>query len=158
VRTRASKRRTSPSIAARAVATSAGAAKLRASTSLSFGTARAEGSDLAGSAAAIREAVQSVAVAATHLAALGKQQPAATLVQAVPFQRMFGLVLLALEALDQAVVARRLRGESGDQPRLVAKQRNLEFFTATMLPQALALGRSILMGDESCLDPELFTF
>lgn len=107
---------------------------------------------------ALGKAVQALAGSAMHLAGLGKQRKVeATMMQAVPFLRMFGLILLGLEAIEQAVVAARLRQERGDLPLLVGKLRNLEFYTAAMLPQAIALGKSIQSGDESCLDPALFT-
>jgi hypothetical protein len=69
---------------------------------------------------------------------------------------MFGTVLLGMEALEQAVVARRLAGERGDSPLYTGKLRNLEFYVTSLLPHAVALGKSIQSGDESCLDPALF--
>lgn len=113
--------------------------------------------DFASAAEALGKGVQLLAASAMHLAGLGKARKVdAAMMQAVPFLRMFGLVLLGLEALDQAAVAARLRRERGDDPLLVGKQRNLEFFIGTFLPQAIALGKSIQSGDESCLDPILF--
>jgi hypothetical protein len=107
--------------------------------------------------AALGKAVQQLAASAMHLAALGKARNVeGAMLCATPFLKMFGLVLLGLEALEQAVVARRLIGERGSQPLLVGKLRNLEFFSATLLPQAIALGKSIQADDASCLDPALF--
>lgn len=107
---------------------------------------------------ALGKAVQLLAASAMHLAGLGKARKVeAAMMQASPFLRMFGIVLLGVEVLDQAVVAARLRAARGDDPHLVGKQRNLEFFVSTLLPQAIALGKSIQSGDESCLDPSLFT-
>jgi len=113
---------------------------------------------LAPASEALGKAVQLLAGSAMHLAGLGKARKVeAAMMQASPFLRMFGLVLLGVEVLDQALVAARLRAARGDDPHLVGKQRNLEFFVSTLLPQAIALGKSIQSGDESCLDPSLFT-
>ncbi|MBL9102715.1 MAG: acyl-CoA dehydrogenase [Myxococcales bacterium] len=107
--------------------------------------------------AAMGKAMHSLAGAAMHLAGLGKaRRVEGAMLQATPFTRMFGLVLLGLEALDQAVVARRLQHDRPDDPRLAGKLRNLEFYIANVLPQAIALGKTITSGDESCLDPALF--
>ena len=108
-------------------------------------------------AEALGKAVQHLAGSAMHLAGLGKaRRIEGAMLQATPFTRMFGLVLLGLEALDQAVVAKRLQGERGDSPLLAGKLRNLEFYIAAVLPQTIALGKTIQSGDESCLDPALF--
>jgi alkylation response protein AidB-like acyl-CoA dehydrogenase len=108
-------------------------------------------------AQALGKAVQMLAGSAMHIAGLGKARKVeAAMAQATPFLRMFGTVLLGLEALEQAVVARRLTSERGASPLLTGKQRNLEFYVTTLLPQAIALGKSIQSGDESCLDPDLF--
>jgi alkylation response protein AidB-like acyl-CoA dehydrogenase len=108
-------------------------------------------------AEALSKAVQSLAGAAMHLAGLGKARHIeGAMLQATPFTRMFGLVLLGLEALDQAVVAKRLLASAGADPRLAGKQRNLEFYIAAILPQTIALGKTITSNDESCLDPALF--
>jgi hypothetical protein len=104
------------------------------------------------------KAVQSLAGSAMHIAGLGTARKVdAAMLQATPFLRMFGVVLLGMEALEQATVARRLAGERGDSPLLTGKQRNLEFYISSLLPQAIALGKGIQSGDESCLDPALFT-
>ncbi|WAS97862.1 acyl-CoA dehydrogenase [Nannocystis punicea] len=112
---------------------------------------------LGGPAEAIGKAVQLLAASAMHLAGLGKARKVeAAMMQAVPFTRMFGLVLLGVECIEQALVAARLRQTRGDEPHLIGKQRNLEFFVAALLPQAIALGKSIQSNDESALDPALF--
>lgn len=109
-------------------------------------------------AEALGKAVQALAASAMHLAGLGKARKVeAAMMQAVPFLRMFGAVLLGLEALEQATVAGKLRAERGDDPLLVGKQRNLEFYVAELLPQTIALAKAIQSGDESFLDPVLFT-
>jgi len=92
-----------------------------------------------------------------HLAGLGKARKVeAAMAQAYPFLRMFGTVLLGMEALEQAQVAERLTAERGPSSLLIGKRRNLEFFVANLLPNAVALGKSITSDDESCLDPALF--
>ena len=105
-------------------------------------------------AEAISKAIQNVGAVAMHLAGLGQQKAlSATMLQATNFLRMFGTVQLALEALDQAVVARKL----GDSDAFLrGKHRNLEFYVANILPAAIALGRSIQQDDRSALDEELF--
>ena len=40
--------------------------------------------------------------------------------------------------------------------RTHTRRGNLEFFVANLLPNAVALGKSITSDDESCLDPALF--
>ncbi len=112
---------------------------------------------LGDAATALGKAVQMLAGSAMHLAGLGKARKLeAAMLQATPFLRMFGTVLLGLEALEQAVVARRVAAERGDSPLLAGKQRNLEFFITALLPQAIALGKTVQSNDESCLDPQLF--
>jgi alkylation response protein AidB-like acyl-CoA dehydrogenase len=108
-------------------------------------------------AGALGKAVQQLAGAAMHLAGLGKARKVeAAMAQAYPFLRMFGTVLLGMEALEQAQVAERLTAERGPSSLLIGKRRNLEFFVANLLPNAVALGKSITSDDESCLDPALF--
>lgn len=110
-----------------------------------------------GAAEALGKAVQMLAGSAMHLAGLGKARKVeAAMLQASPFLRMFGTVLLGMEAIEQAVVARRLASERGESALFTGKLRNLEFFVATLLPQAIALGKTVQSGDESCLDPSLF--
>jgi alkylation response protein AidB-like acyl-CoA dehydrogenase len=110
-----------------------------------------------GPAEALGKAVQHLAASAMHLAGLGKARHIeGAMLQATPFTRMFGLVLLGLEALEQAVVARQLAATRGDSPHLAGKLRGLEFYIANMLPQTIALGKTIQSNDESCLDPALF--
>ena len=117
----------------------------------------ANAAGFAAHAEALGKAVQMLAGSAMHIAGLGKARKLeAAMAQASPFLRMFGTVLLGMEALEQAVVARRLGGERGESSLLIGKQRNLEFFVSTLLPQAIAIGKSIQSGDESCLDPALF--
>ncbi len=107
--------------------------------------------------ASIGKAVQALAATSMHLANLGRtRQIEPAFVQACPFLRMFGYVLLAIEAVDQAVVAKQLIESRGDSPELQAKILGLDFYVKSVLPQAIALAKSIQSGDTSCLDPSLF--
>jgi hypothetical protein len=80
------------------------------------------------------------------------------MLQAAPFLDQFGYVAIAVEALSQAVVAKRVIAERGSTPHLAAKAANLAFVVAHLLPRATALGKVVTSGDESCLDPELFAY
>ena len=109
-------------------------------------------------AASLTKAVNALAGTAMHLSGLGVQgNLTGVFVQASPFQKMFGYVHLGLESLEQASVAKRIMGESGETAHLKSKQLNVKFYVANILPQAIALGKSIQLGDESCLDECLFT-
>ena len=92
-----------------------------------------------------------------HLAQVGMTSGIdSAMLQAVPFQRMLGTAVLALEALDQAAVAHRLIAANGETPHLAGKLLNLRFYVHNILPTAVALGKGIQSSDESCLDPRLF--
>jgi alkylation response protein AidB-like acyl-CoA dehydrogenase len=118
---------------------------------------RAVAAGFTSAAEALGKAIQHLAGSAMHLAGLGKARHIeGAMLQATPFTRMFGLVLLGLEALEQAVVAKALQASRGDSPLLAGKLRNLEFYVAAVLPQTIALGKTIQSNDESCLDPALF--
>ena len=78
------------------------------------------------------------------------------MLHAVPFQRMFGTVQLGLESLHQAVVAKKLIDANGETDFLAGKLLNLAFYTANVLPAAVALGKGIQSGDASCMDERLF--
>jgi len=107
---------------------------------------------------ALSKAVAHLGAAAAHLgtiAAQGRLQ--AAFLYAVPFLKAFGGIVLGLEALDQARVAQGLIAERGRDRVLVGKLLNLDFYLAHLLPQATGLCRSVQSGDESCLDPSLFT-
>ncbi|MEZ4453469.1 MAG: acyl-CoA dehydrogenase [Nannocystaceae bacterium] len=108
--------------------------------------------------AALSKAVQSLAATAMHLANLGRTRKIDTaMLQATPFLRMFGLVLLGVEAIDQALIAKR-RIDAGDESTFAkGKLLNLDFYVSSVLPQAIALAKVIQSGDETCLDPSLFT-
>ncbi|MBK8240916.1 MAG: acyl-CoA dehydrogenase [Deltaproteobacteria bacterium] len=78
-------------------------------------------------------------------------------IYAVPLLRTMGVIQLAFEALEQARVAKRAIAASGETPLLRGKLLNLDFYVAHILPQAIATAKSVQSGDESCLDPSLFT-
>jgi len=108
--------------------------------------------------AALSKVVQMLAATSMHLANLGRTRKIETaMVQATPFLRMFGVVLLGVEAMDQAVVAKRKIDAEGETSFLKGKLHNLNFYVASMLPEAIALGKIIQSGDETCLDPDLFS-
>ncbi len=107
--------------------------------------------------AALSKVVQMLAATAMHLANLGRTRKVETaMIQATPFLRMFGIVLLGVEAIDQAVIAKRKIDAEGKSPYLRGKLLNLDFFITSILPQAIALGKTIQSGDETCMDPDLF--
>lgn len=71
---------------------------------------------------------------------------------AVPFLKAFGGVVLALEAVDQAICERSVVSRSGTDVR--SKALNLKFYVAHLLPQSVAHAATVLTGDDSHLDPE----
>ena len=106
---------------------------------------------------ALEKAIQHLGQTAMHLGGLGAQgQLEATLLQATPFLRMFGTVHLGLEALNQAITAKRVIGERGESAFLKGKLLNLTFYVQNLLPQAVAFGKAIQNGDQSCMDEVLF--
>ncbi len=108
-------------------------------------------------AAALQKAIQHVGATAMHLGGLGaKGKLDATLLQASPFLKMFGTVHLGLEAMHQARTAKRVIAERGETAHLKGKLLNLTFYTANLLPAAVAMGKAIQAGDESCMDEILF--
>jgi len=111
---------------------------------------------LASQAEAVGKALGHLGAAAMHLGQLGASgQLDAALLQATPFLRMFGTVHLAVECLAQARVAAK-RAEDGETPHLRGKRLNLDFYLQNVLPGAVALGKTIQSGDQSCLDPQAF--
>ena len=89
-----------------------------------------------------------------QLAGGGKIEPA--FLQAVPFLKTFGVVLLGLEALDQARVAKKLIAERGASPLLQRKLLGVDFYVAHILPQAVAYAKTVTSSDESPLDEAIF--
>lgn len=106
---------------------------------------------------ALGKALGQLGAAAMHLGQLaggGKIEPA--FLQAVPFLKTFGVVLLGLEALDQARVAKKLIAERGASPLLRRKLLGVDFYVAHVLPQAVAYAKTVTSSDESPLDEAIF--
>jgi alkylation response protein AidB-like acyl-CoA dehydrogenase len=119
--------------------------------------AAAGGEGFGDEAAAIGKAVNNLGASAMKLGGLGAQGKLETVMsQAVPFQKCFGNVLLALETLDQARVAKRIIERDGETPHLASKALNLKFYTANILPEAVAIAKAVQNADDSCLDERLF--
>jgi alkylation response protein AidB-like acyl-CoA dehydrogenase len=119
-----------------------------------IGEAIAEGFDR--QAEAIGGAIDAVAATAMHIAGVGQKDIDAAMLHAVPFMQAFGYVVLGLEALDQARVAKKSIAHRGTSNFLAGKLLNLDYFVATYLPHVIATSKSIRIGDTSCLDPALF--
>jgi alkylation response protein AidB-like acyl-CoA dehydrogenase len=107
-------------------------------------------------AEAIGGAIDAVAATAMHIAGVGQKDIDAAMLHAVPFMQAFGYVVLGLEALEQARVAKRHISQRGTSNFLAGKLLNLDYFVATYLPHVIATSKSIRIGDVSCLDPALF--
>ena len=108
-------------------------------------------------AATIEKSVQHLGASAMHLAGLGgagKLNDA--MLNATPFLDMFGTVALAVESLDQAIAAKAKIDAEGETPHLKGKLLNLQFYTAHILPAAVAKAKSIQSGDLSAMDEALF--
>jgi alkylation response protein AidB-like acyl-CoA dehydrogenase len=110
--------------------------------------------------AAMEKARDSLGGAAMHLAGLGMQGNVhGAMLQASPFLSQFGTVVLGLHALWQARVAKTKLDQDPDGPDAAfykGKMLNVKFYCANVLPQAMALGKGIVSGDDSALDPGLF--
>ncbi|MEM6290021.1 MAG: acyl-CoA dehydrogenase [Myxococcota bacterium] len=77
-------------------------------------------------------------------------------VHAVPFLRAFGTVVLGLEALDQARVAKKIIDDGKGTSLHKGKVANLDFYVAHILPAAIAFAKTVQSGDRSCLEDVLF--
>ena len=80
----------------------------------------------------------------------------AAMLQATPFLRMFGVVALAVELVDQALVAQAMMDEGNDSAHVASKALNLRFYVAQILPSAIAIGKGIQSDDGAALDEVLF--
>lgn len=116
--------------------------------------AQTEGFEAQGTA--LGKAIDAVAAAAMHIAGVGQKDIDEAMLHAVPFLQAFGYTVLGQEALDQARVAKRKIAERGETNFLKGKLLNLDYYTATFLPQVTATSKAIRLGDTSCLDPALF--
>jgi alkylation response protein AidB-like acyl-CoA dehydrogenase len=106
----------------------------------------------------ISKAIATLGQSAMHIAGIGRARDIdGAMVHAVPFLEAFATVALAVEAADQASVAKVAIDASGETNRLRGKLLNLDYFVGALLPHAIATAKSITSGDRSCLDPALFS-
>ncbi len=119
--------------------------------------ARGAEAGFAAEAQALGKSVEALGAATMHLGGLaGAGNLRGAMLYATPYLKMFGTVQLGLEALQQARVAQAKIAERGSTPHLEGKLHNLRFYVSHLLPQAIAAGKTIRSGDESCLDEVLF--
>jgi alkylation response protein AidB-like acyl-CoA dehydrogenase len=116
---------------------------------------------LAESAAAVDKAKDVLGASAMHLGGLGMQgDRKGAMLYALPFLNQFGNVALGVEALKQATVASQKLAAGGlseaDTRFYKGKLQNLSFYVSNVLPESIALGKTIRSGDKSALDEELF--
>jgi len=108
-------------------------------------------------AKALDKAIDHLGMTAMHLGSLGMQdQIEIAMLHAVPFMNMYGTIVLAMEALEQASVAKKLLETQPERKLLRGKLQNLKFFVHQLLPSAIALGKSIQSSDASPLQADLF--
>ncbi len=109
-------------------------------------------------AASIGKAIEALGGSAMHLGGLaGSAGIEATMLQATPFLRQFGIVQLGLEALEQALTAAKIEAEKGESTTTTGKRLNLRFYVDDVLPQSIALSKSIRSSSAACLDPRLWS-
>ena len=107
--------------------------------------------------ASLGKAIGQLGACAMHLGKVaGGGDIDGAFVHAVPFLRAFGTVLLGMEALDQARVAKRIIDGGKDTNLLKGKLANLDFYVAHLLPAATAFAKTVQSGDRSCMDEYLF--
>ncbi len=108
-------------------------------------------------AGALGKAIGHLGATAMFLGQLGlKGDLHAAMFHAYPFLRMFGMVVLGLESLDQALVAKDKIEAEAETPFLKAKLANLKFYVNYLLPPAIGLGKAIQSGDRSALEDDLW--
>jgi alkylation response protein AidB-like acyl-CoA dehydrogenase len=110
---------------------------------------------------ATNKAVGFLGAAAMQLGKLGAEgNLEGAMLQATPFLNLFGTVVLAVHALDQATVAiEALKGENvseGDRKFYKGKVLNAKWYSANNLPAAVAMSKAIQAGDAACMDADLF--
>lgn len=114
--------------------------------------AKAEAAGFGDQAGAVGKALQQIGATAMHLGGLaGQGQLPRALLGATPFLRAMGIVTLAIESLEQAVVAK----ESGSA-LAGRKSVNLRFYVAHVLPEATALAKGIQADDGAALEEAAF--
>lgn len=107
-------------------------------------------------AEAFNKSIDAVGAAAMHMAGVGQKDIEAAMLYAVPFLNAMGYVVLGLEALDQAVVAKAKIEAGTETPFLKGKLLNLDFYVANFLTKVVGLSKTVRSGDTSCLDAALF--
>lgn len=109
-------------------------------------------------AEALGKSIQALGAATMHLGGMaGSGNLRGAMLQAYPYLKMFGTVQLGIEAMQQARVAKQKIDASGETAHLKGKVLNLKFYVNHILPQAVALGKTVRSGDESALDEILFS-
>ena len=117
--------------------------------------AKAEGFEDEG--LALEKAIGHLGATAMHLGGVAmKGDLSGGMLQAYPFLKLFGTVLLGIESLAQARVAQKLIDERGEDEFLVGKLLNLKFYVANILGTAISTAKAIQAGDDSCLDERLW--
>lgn len=116
---------------------------------------------LADAAAAIEKAKDVLGASAMHLGGLGMQgDTKGAMIYATPFLNQFGNVVLGLEALKQATVASTALAagglSEGEARFYQGKLVNLDFYVSSVLPESIALGKTIRSGDKACMSPAAF--
>jgi len=107
--------------------------------------------------ASLGKAIGQLGACAMHLGKVaGGGDIDGAFVHAVPFLRAFGTVLLGMEALDQARVAKAKIDGGTENNLLKGKLANLDFYVAHVLPAAVAYAKTVQSGDKSCMDEFLF--
>lgn len=106
---------------------------------------------------ALEKAVNAVAASAMHIGQVGQSGKVdAAMLYAVPFMHALGYTQMGIEALDQAMVAKRLVDADKETTFLKGKRLNLDFYVAHILPKVVSLAKTVQSADESCLDESLF--
>ena len=117
----------------------------------------AGGEGFAAQAESLGKAVGQLGACAMHLGKVaGGGDIDGAFVHAVPFLRAFGTVLLGMEALDQARIAKKMMDGGADSKLLKGKLANLDFYVAHVLPAAVAYAKTVQSGDKSCMEDFLF--
>ena len=119
-----------------------------------------EGGDFDEEVEALAEVRDLVSACGMHLFqyALGGKLPNAML-ESSNLLTLFGVFLLGMTALEQAVVAQDKIDEGceeSDEAFYQGKVLNLKFYVSHILPQAYGLSKTIQSGDDSALDEILF--
>ena len=105
----------------------------------------------------VEKSLQHLGATAMHLSGMAMQgNLKGAMLQATNFQRMFGTIVLAVEAVDQARAAAEKIAAGTTTNHLAAKAISLRFYVHNVLPTAIALGKGIQSDDGAALDEALF--